>query len=89
MAVKALNFKMAEEEILDMKEVAAVFNMTLTDVVREAVREYLAKMKKDPFYRLTNNVKEASSEESAEILSEIEGMSDDDLTIAFSEKISI
>ena len=89
MAVKALNFKMAEEEILDMKEVAAVFNMTLTDVVREAVREYLAKMKKDPFYRLTTNVKEASAEESAEILSEIEGLSDDDLTIAASEKISI
>lgn len=89
MAIKALNFKMAEKEILDMKEVAAVFNMTLTDVVREAVREYVAKMKKDPFYRLTTNVQEASVEESAEILAEIEGLSDDDLTIASSEKLSI
>ena len=82
MAVKALNFKMEEEEILQMKEVASVFNMTLTDAYREAAKEFVEKMKKDPFYRLTANVRNASPEESAEILAEIESMTDDDLSIA-------
>ena len=82
MANKALNFKMDEAEINDMKQVATVFHMTLTDIVKEAVREYVAKMKQDPFYRLTVNVKEACLEESAEILEAVDRLSDDDLTIA-------
>ena len=86
MAVKALNFKMEEEEILQMKEVASVFNMTLTDAYREAAREYVEKMKKDPFYRLTANVQTASPEETAEILEAIDSMTDDDLSIAHVRK---
>ena len=82
MAVKALNFKMEEEEILQMKEIASVFNMTLTDAYREAAREYVEKMKKDPFYRLTANVQTSSPEETAEILEAIDSMTDDDLSIA-------
>lgn len=81
MGVKAMNFKMDEGEIRDMRQVAAVFNLTMTDIVREAVREYLEKMKKDPYYRLTVNVQEASEEESAEILDAIGELSDDDLMI--------
>ncbi|MCI8731318.1 MAG: type II toxin-antitoxin system VapB family antitoxin [Lachnospiraceae bacterium] len=89
MATKALNFKMEETEILDMRKVASVFNMTLTDVVREAVKEYIEKMKKDPFYRLTVNVEDASAEESAEILTEIDRLTDDDLSIASEKQITI
>jgi hypothetical protein len=88
-ATKALNFKMEETEILDMRKVASVFNMTLTDVVREAVKEYIEKMKKDPFYRLTVNVEDASAEESAEILTEIDRLTDDDLSIASEKQITI
>ena len=89
MAVKALNFKMDETEILDMKKVASVFNMTVTDVVKEAVKEYLAKMKSDPFYPLTVNVEDASAEESAEILEEIERLSDEDLAIASVKRFTV
>lgn len=89
MAAKALNFKMDEAEILEMKEVASVFNMTVTDVVREAVKEYLAKMKMDPFYRLTANVQEASAEECAEIISEIEEMSDQELEISSVKRFTV
>ena len=89
MATKALNFKMEETEILDMRKVASVFNMTLTDVVREAVKEYIEKMKKDPFYLLTVNVEDASAEESAEILTEIDRLTDDDLSIASEKQITI
>ena len=89
MAVKALNFKMDEAEILDMKHVAGVFNISITDLVKAAVREYLTELKSDPFYRLTANVEEASAEEFAEILSEIESLSDDDLTIASTKRFTV
>lgn len=89
MAVKALNFKMDELEIADVKQVAAVYHMTITDVIKEALREYMEKAKADPFYRLTANVQEADGEETAEILEAIDGLSDDDLTIASSERVSI
>ena len=89
MATKAVNFKMDEAEILDMKQIASVFNMTITDVIKEAVREYVGKMKKDPFYRLTANIEEASAEETAELLEELESLSDDDLTISSMQRIYV
>lgn len=82
MATKAVNLKMEENRILDIKDVAAMFHMTITDVINEALDEYLPKMKKDPLYRLTANVNDASEEETEEILTEIESLSDDDLEIS-------
>lgn len=87
MAVKALNFKMDEVEIADVKQVASVYHMTVTDVVKEAIREYLKKLKADPFYRLTANVQEADEAESEEILGAIDSLTDDDLTIASTERV--
>ncbi len=81
MATKAMNFKLEENEIMDIRKVASVFNMSLTDVVREALKEYIFKMKNDPFYRLTAKVQEASAEESKEILDIVENLSDDDMQI--------
>ena len=89
MATKAMNFKMDEAEILDMKHVAGVFNMSVTDLIKNAVKEYLTELKSDPFYRLTANVQDASEEESAEILSEIEELTDDDLTIASTKHFTL
>ena len=89
LAVKALNFKMHETEILDMKQVANVYNMTLTELFRAAINEYVKKLKEDPFYKLTMNVQEASKEESAQILAEIESLSDDDLTITSVRKFNV
>ena len=89
MATRAINFKMDETEILDMKHVAGVFDMSVTDLIKNAVREYLSELKSDPFYRLTANVQDASEEESAEILSEIEGLTDDELTIASTKRFTI
>ena len=89
MATKALNFKIDEKQINDMKSVAGVFNMTLTELIKNALDEYIAELKNDPFYRLTANVQEASEEETEEILSEIKSMSDDDLTIASKEQLTV
>ena len=89
MATKALNFKIDEKQVNDMKSVAGVFNMTLTELIKNALDEYIAELKNDPFYRLTANVQEASEKETEEILSEIESMSDDDLTIASKEQLTV
>lgn len=89
MATKAMNFKMDETEILDMKHVAGVFNMSVTDLIKNAVKKYLVELKSDPFYRLTANVLDASEEETEEILSEIEGMTDDDLIIAATKRFDV
>lgn len=89
MAAKALNFKMDEIEISDMKHVAAVYHMTITDLIRDAVSEYLEKLKSDPFYRLTACVEEADEEETAEILESINSLDDDDLSIASSKRFTV
>ena len=89
MATKAMNFKMDEAEILDMKQVASVFNMSVTDLIKNAVKEYLVELKTDPFYRLTANVQDASDEEAVEILNEIESLTDDDLSIASTKRFTV
>jgi hypothetical protein len=89
MAKGALNFKMDETDINKVKEAAVVYNTTMTEIITEAVHEYLEKIQKDPFYRLSVNVMEASAEESADILGEIEGLSDDDLMISSVKKFEL
>lgn len=89
MAVKALNFKLDEEEIMDIKSVSLVFNMTMTEVIRQGIQEYVDKLKQDPFYKLTANIQDASPEETDEVLSAIDNLSDDDLTINSVKTISL
>ena len=89
MAVKAVNFKMDEVEIADIRHVADVYRMTLTDFIKEAIGEHLIRMKADPFYRLTANVEEADASESDEILNAINGLENDDLTIALTERFTV
>ena len=89
MATKAFNIKLDENRLADVKRVASVFHMTMTDVINEALDAYLPTMKKDPFYRLTGNVEEASKEESEEILAAINDLSEDDLEISSVEHITI
>ena len=93
MSTQAVNFnvsfKMDETEILDMKHVADVFHMSVADLINHAVHAYLSELKSDPFYRLTSNVQDASEEERAEILSEMEGLTNDDLTIVSMKRFSI
>ncbi len=89
MATKAVNFKLDESMIGEVRSVAEAFDMTFTDVIREALTEYLEKMRSDPFYRLTANVREADAEESAEILAEIGNLTDDDLTITSAKRFTV
>ncbi len=89
MARKAINFKMDEEEIAEMKKAAEVYGMTLTELLKNAVREYLNVLERGPCYRLTMNVEDASEEESVEILSRLENMDADDLKIVSKKRFSV
>ena len=89
MAMKMVNFKMDEADIADMKTVANVYNISVTDLIRGALKEYLAELKQDPFYRLTANVEDASPEESNEILTAVSELSDDDLSISSVKRFAI
>ena len=82
MATKAMNLTLEESRINEVKTVAHVFHKTITDVVNEALDDYLKRAKQDPFYRLTANVEAASEDETNEILSQIDSLSDDDLKIS-------
>ena len=88
MATKAMNLKLDEADISAVKHVASVYNTTITDVVKEAIREYVDQMRKDPFYRLTSNIEDASPEENEEVLAELESLTDDDLTIAAKKRVA-
>ena len=89
MASKVMNFKMDEAEIMDMKKVAAIFNISVSDMIREAIKEHIGKLKKDPFYRLTVNVEDATPEENEEILAAIDALADDDLEIVSSKEFHV
>ena len=89
MAARALNFKMDEAIITAIKDVAGVYHMSMTDLIKEAIMEKLVSLKSDPFYRLTARVEEASAEETEEILADIESLSDDDLSIATTKRFSV
>jgi len=89
MASRAVNLRLDERDIMDIKNVAAVFHMTFTAIIREALNEYLPRKKSDPYYRLTANVAAASAEESEEILSAVESLSEDDLSIVSTRKFKL
>ena len=89
MALKAMNVKLEETRIEDIRRVAGAFNMTMTDVINRALDAYLEEMKKDPFFRLASNVAEASEEESKEILDALSRLSEDDLSLSSSKKIEL
>ena len=89
MASRAVNLRLDEKDISDIKNVAAAFHMTFTAIIREALNEYLPKKKNDPYYRLTANVAEAPEDESEEILSAVGSLSEDDLSISSTRKFRL
>ena len=78
-----------EGEFLDIKRIAAVFNTTLSEIIREALNAYLPGKKEAPYYRLTANAEPASVEESSEILDAVESLSDEDMAIVHTRKFQI
>ena len=63
--------------------------MTVTEFFKESAETKLAELKSSPFYRLTQNIEDASEEETEEILKEISGLSDDGLAVSSSTFITV
>ena len=86
MTIKALSFRTNEKEIADIKKAASMFKVSVAELIREAVREYIdsrktAQQRKEEFFRRLENVEEASPEESAEILAMIDNLTEDDMQV--------
>ena len=84
----ATNFTIEENDVAILSKVASAYSITITELVKRAIYEYVDKIKKDPFYRLTANIEEASPEESAEIIEILDNLSEDDLEISSVKKFS-
>lgn len=81
MATKSISMRLDSNELEEAQKIAKIYNTTLTDIMKHALREYIDEKKKDPFYRLTANIPETTEEEGKEIFKELDEMSDDDLKI--------
>ena len=73
-----LNLNFNAEELEGIRKAAALSKMSMPDFVCNAVKEYAARKQPGSFNGLTDNIEEASPEESAEILALIDGMTEDD-----------
>lgn len=88
MGERAVNFSIEENDLVILSKIASAYSVTVTELIKKVISEYLEKIKKNPFYRLTANVEEVSSEENSEILEMINNLSDEDLTISSVKKLS-
>lgn len=89
METETLNMKWDAESLEEIRRTARVFNMTVTEFFMESAETKLAELKSSPFYRLTQNIEDASEEETEEILKEISGLSDDGLAVSSSTFITV
>ena len=81
-ALKSLSFRTDENEIAYIRKVALLLNTSVGKLISEAVREYLGRKEQEIIRRRIlerfNAVEEASPEETAEILAEIDSLAEDD-----------
>lgn len=71
------------------KNGAYALPMTVTESLNEAAQSKPAEMKNDSFRRLTEDVEDASEEETEELLDIISKLSEDDLAISSREVIEV
>lgn len=89
MATKPVNLRLEDTQIFTIKKVAEVFHLTFTDVIREALDNYLPQKTGDPLYRLTANVETVSDEENEELSVALDRMTDEDLEIVKTEVVTL
>ena len=89
METETLSMEWDAESLEEIRRTARVFNMTVTEFFKEAAEAKPAELKNSPFCRLTQNIEDASEEETLEILKEISGLSDDGLAVSSSTFITV
>ena len=78
------------QDVLDeIREVSKIYNITTAELIREGIKNILTNKKNDIYFKLITNKTECDEKESAEIMSKINNLSEEDLTVTREEIFEI
>jgi hypothetical protein len=87
--MKAISLRLDEDMLDEIREVSKIYNITATELIREGIKNILTNKKNDIYFKLITNKAECDEKESAEIISKINNLSEEDLTVTREEIFEI
>ena len=87
--MKAISLRLDEDMLDEIREVSKIYNITATELIREGIKNILTNKKNDIYFKLITNKTECDEQESAEIMSKINNLSEEDLTVTREEIFEI
>ncbi|ACV39191.1 hypothetical protein [Leptotrichia buccalis] len=87
--MKAISLRLDEDMLDEIREVSKIYNITATELIREGIKNILTNKKNDIYFKLITNKTECDEKESAEIMSKINNLSEEDLTVTREEIFEI
>ena len=87
--MKAISLRLDEDMLDEIREVSKIYNITATELIREGIKNILTNKKYDIYFKLITNKTECDEKESAEIMSKINNLSEEDLTVTREEIFEI
>ena len=87
--MKAISLRLDEDMLDEIREVSKIYNITASELIREGIKNILTNKKNDIYFKLITNKTECDEKESAEIMSKINNLSEEDLTVTREEIFEI
>ena len=87
--MKAISLRLDGDMLDEIREVSKIYNITATELIREGIKNILTNKKNDIYFKLITNKTECDEKESAEIMSKINNLSEEDLTVTREEIFEI
>ena len=87
--MKAISLRLDEDMLDEIREVSKIYNITTAELIREGIKNILTNKKNDIYFKLITNKTECDEKESAEIMSKINNLSEEDLTVTREEIFEI
>lgn len=87
--MKAISLRLDEDMLDEIREVSKIYNITATELIREGIKNILTNKKNDIYFKLITNKTECDEKESSEIMSKINNLSEEDLTVTREEIFEI
>ncbi len=87
--MKVISLRLDEDMLDEIREVSKIYNITATELIREGIKNILTNKKNDIYFKLITNKTECDEKESAEIMSKINNLSEEDLTVTREEIFEI
>ena len=87
--MKAISLRLDEDMLDEIREVSKIYNITATELIREGIKNILTNKKNDIYFKLITNKTECDEKESAEIMSKINDLSEEALTVTREEIFEI